>query len=178
MIRVDTFDPIAMAIDGILKANGCTVKHSASAKAPGDISHVLNLYKAYDLVQSSSGVKGIYLSRALKFHRSTWPKEKINSVLMRSLAMVYYFTEEQTGDYLPSSFDLELGRILKTIYGFAGAVTGTEKEEAGLRKAYKDFAKVNSDIPVVVAAGLILTYNKHSSNEHKLAQPAVTFPVQ
>ena len=178
LIRVDTFDPIAMAIDGILKANGCTVKHSASAKAPGDISHVLNLYKAYDLVQSSSGVKGIYLSRALKFHRSTWPKEKINSVLMRSLAMVYYFTEEQTGDYLPSSCDLELGRILKTIYGFAGAVTGTEKEEAGLRKAYKDFAKVNSDIPVVVAAGLILTYNKHSSNEHKLAQPAVTFPVQ
>jgi len=97
---------------------------------------------------------------------------------MRSLAMVYYFTEEQTGVYLPSSFDLELGRILKTIYGFAGAVTGTEKEEAGLRKAYKDFANVNSDIPVVVAAGLILTYNKHGSNEHKLAQPAITFPVQ
>lgn len=178
LIRVDTFDPTAVAIDAILKANGCKVKHAASAKAPGDISHVLNLYKAYELVQSSSDSKGIYLNRALKFHRSTWPKEKINSVLMRSLAMVYYFTEEQTGVYLPSSFDLELGRILKTIYGFAGAVTGTEKEEAGLRKAYKDFANVNSDIPVVVAAGLILTYNKHGSNEHKLAQPAITFPVQ
>jgi len=177
LIRTDIKDPEAVAINGILHANGCELKHSASAKSPGDIGHVVNTYRAYDLTQATTGVKGIYLSKALKFHRTIWPREKINSVLMRSMAMLYFYTEQETGILLDPGFDKEMGNILQKIYGFAGAVTGTEKEAAGLRKAYMDAFKVSADIPSVVLAGLILTYNKHGSNTYRLAQPAFTYPV-
>lgn len=173
MISVECGHHEPMIVQNICDANDVRIRRS-STKA-GDISHIEHLYGAYSLVQSSSGIKGVYLARALKFCRTTWPKEEIRPIVMLGMARLYQHTEMQTGVLLPPAFDDELGTILKKKYGPAEAV---HDETTGFKAQYiKHFGSLAGH-PEVVTSGLILTYNKHGKSGFKLAQPESTYPVK
>jgi len=169
MISVECGESEAVTVQRIVDANNCQVKR-ASTKA-GDISHIEHLYGSYDLVQASSGIKGIYLARSLKFHRDTWPKEEVRGIMMLAMARLYQQTELQTGKMLPSTFDTEFGNILKKVYG------QSEKVHTRLKEQFEDHFGSLGAHPVVVTSGLVLTYMKHGS-KHKLSQPEASYPVK
>ena len=169
-IRVETFEPIACQIQAIVDSANCLVKRASDA--PGAITHIEHLYGAYDLTQASTGIKGIYLARALNFCRTTWPKEKIDSILQIAIARLYALTENATKVLLPPAFDVELGNILKQQYGPAQLVGEEIKNE------FTEYFSSLGDHKVAVTSGLILSYNKHNTQGFKLAQPEATFPVR
>jgi hypothetical protein len=173
MIGVECEHSEPVIVQNICDANNVRVRFK-SDKA-GDISHINHLYGAYGLVQSSSGIKGIYLARALRFFRATWPKEIIQPIVMLSMARLYQHTEMQTGVLLPHAFDDELGTMLKKIYGPAEIV---HDEQTGFKAQFiKQFGSLAGH-PEVVTSGLILTYNKHGQGGYKLAQPESVYQVQ
>jgi len=169
MISVECGEPEAITVQRIIDTNNCQVKR-VSNKA-GDISHIEHLYGAYDLVQASSGIKGIYLSRSLKFHRDTWPKEEVRGIMMLAMARFYQHTELQTGVLLPAAFDQEFGAILKKVYG------QSEKVHTRLKEQYETHFGGLAGHPLVVTSGLLLTYLKHGKN-FKVAQPEATYLVK
>ena len=173
MIAVDCGHGEPTIVQSICDANTVNIKRTSSK--PGDISHIEHLYGAYNLVQSSSGIKGIYLARALKFCRATWPKEEIRAIVMLSMARLYQHTEMQTGVLLPQAFDDELGTILKKKYGPAEAV---HDETSGFKAQYISHFGSLAGHPEVVTSGLILTYTKHGKGGFKLAQPESNYPVK
>jgi len=173
MIAVECGHGEPMIVQNICDANEVRIRR-ASSKA-GDISHIEHLYGAYNLVQASSGIKGIYLARALKFHRTVWPKEEIRAIVMLSMARLYQQTEVQTGTLLPQAFDDELGAILRKKYGPAEAV---HDEHTGFKAQYITHFGSLAGHPEVVTSGLILTYLKHGKGGCKLAQPESTYPVK
>ena len=169
MISVECGEAEAVTVQRIVDANNCQVKR-ASTKA-GDISHIEHLYGSYDLVQASSGIKGIYLARSLKFHRDTWPKEEVRGIMMLAMARLFQQTELQTGKLLPPTFDTEFGAILKKVYG------QSEKVHTRLKEQFENHFGSLGAHPVVVTSGLVLTYLKHGS-KFKLSQPEATYPVK
>lgn len=173
MIAVECGHSEPVIVQNICDTNNVRIRRSSS-KA-GDISHIEHLYGAYNLVQASSGVKGIYLSRALNFCRTTWPKEEIRAIIMLGMARLYQQTETQTGTLLPPAFDQELGTILKKLYGPAEAV---HDETSGFKAQFIQHFGSLAGHPEVVTSGLILTYNKHGTGGFKLAQPESTYPVK
>lgn len=170
MISVECGMPEPVTIQNIVDANNCQVKR-ASTKA-GDISHIEHLYGAYDLVQASSGIKGVYLARSLKFHRDTWPKEEVRGIMMLAMARLYQQTEIQTNVMLPPEFDKEFGAILRKVHGQSEAVQLTIKE------SYESHFSGLGPHPMVVTSGLILTYLKHGSAGYKMPQPEASYPVK
>jgi len=168
MISVECGDAEAVTVQNIVDARNCQVKR-ASNKA-GDISHIEHLYGAYDLVQTSSGIKGIYLSRSLEFHRNTWPKEEVRGIMMLAMARLYQQTELQTGHLPPAAFDKEFGNILKKVYG------QSEKVHTRLKEHFETHFGSLGGHPVVVTSGLLLTYLKHGKL-FKVAQPESIYPV-
>ena len=170
LIRVETFEPVACAIDSIRTACNCTVKRNS--EAPGAITHIAHLYDKYELTQATTGIKGIYLARALKFCRTTWPKEKICGITSYSIARLFALTETATGVLLPQAFDAEFGNILKAQYG------PMELVGDGIKDEYETHFGGLAGHPLVVTSGLILSYNKHNTQGFKLAQPEATFPVR
>jgi hypothetical protein len=170
LIRVETFEPVACAIDSIRTAANCTVKRNS--EAPGAITHIAHLYDKYELTQATTGIKGIYLARALKFCRTTWPKEKICGITSYSIARLFALTETATGVLLPQAFDAEFGNILKAQYG------PMELVGDGIKDEYEAHFGGLAGHPLVVTSGLILSYNKHNTQGFKLAQPEATFPVR
>ena len=169
MISVECGDNQAVTVQRIVDANNCQVKRASTKE--GDISHIEHLYGAYDLVQASSGIKGIYLSRSLKFHRDTWPKEEVRGIMMLAMARLYQQTDLQ-GTMLTPEFDLEFGNILKKEYG------QSEKVHTRLKEQFENHFGSLGAHPVVVTSGLVLTYNKHQKKGFKLAQPEATYPVK
>jgi hypothetical protein len=173
MIGVDCGHAEPIVVQNICDANNVRVRKQ-STKA-GDISHINHLYGAYNLVQSSSGIKGIYLARALRFFRATWPKEVVQPIVMFSMARLYQHTEMQTGVLLPTTFDDELGTMLKKLYGPAEIV---HDEQTGFKSQFIQHFGSLAGHPEVVTSGLILTYNKHGKGNYKLAQPESVYPVK
>lgn len=172
MIGVDCDHAEPKVVQNICDANNVRIRRSSTK--PGDISHINHLYGAYHLT-SPMGVKGLYLGRALRFCRETWPKEVIQPIIMLSMARLYQLTEVQTGVLLPQAFDDELGSILKKKYGPAEVA---HDETTGFKAQYiKHFGSLAGH-PEVVTSGLILTYNKHGKGGFKLAQPEATYPVK
>jgi hypothetical protein len=169
MVSVECGITEPVIIQNIVDSNHCQIKRT-SDKA-GDISHIEHLYGAYDLVQASSGIKGVYLARSLKFHRDTWPMEEVRGIMMLAMARLYQQTELQTGQMLSRDFDLEFGNILTNVYG------QSEKVHIRLKEQFLSHFGSLAAHPVVVTSGLILTYLKHGS-KFRLAQPESTFPVQ
>lgn len=169
MISVECGDSEAVTVQRIVDANNCQVKRASTKE--GDISHIEHLYGAYDLVQASSGIKGIYLSRSLKFHRDTWPKEEVRGIMMLAMARLYQQTDLQ-GTMLPADFDVEFGNILKKVYG------QSEKVHTRLKEQFENHFGSLGAHPVVVTSGLVLTYNKHQTKGFKLAQPEASYPVK
>lgn len=170
LIRVETFEPIACAIDSIRIAANCTIKRASDA--PGAITHIEHLYGAYELTQASTGIKGIYLARALNFCRTTWPKEKICGITSFSIARLFALTDTATGVLLPPDFDVELGNILKQQYG------PMELVGDGIKDEYEAQFVELAGHPRVVTSGLILSYNKHNTQGFKLSQPEAIFTVR
>ena len=169
LISVDCKLPEAVIVQNIVNANNCQVKRVGTRA--GDISHIEHLYGSYDLVQTSSGIKGIYLARSLKFHRDTWPKEEVRGIMMLAMARLFQQTELQTGVMLPAEFDTEFGNILKKVYG------QSEKVHIRLKEQFENHFGSLGAHPVVVTSGLVLTYMKHGK-KFKLSQPEATFPVK
>lgn len=174
MISVECGVNKSIIIQNIVNANNCQVKRQGNN--PGDITHIAHLYDAYELTQASTSIQGIYLARALKFHRATWPKEEVVGIMLYALARMYEQTDRQLGSMPPADFDVEFGAILKKKYGFSNAVHGDET--TGIKGAYAAHFGALANHPVAVTSGLILTYMKHGKNGFKLAQPEVTFPVK
>lgn len=173
MIGVECGHDEPKRVQNICDTNNVYIRR-ASKKA-GDISHINHLYGAYNLVQASSSIKGIYLAKALNFCRTTWPKEEVQPIIMLSMARLYQQTEMQTGVLLPPAFDIELGNILKKKYGPADVA---HDETTGFKAQYiKHFGSLAGH-PEVVTSGLILTYNKHGVGGFKLSQPEATYPVK
>lgn len=173
MVSVECGEPESIIVQNICDANNVYIRKTS--KKAGDISHIEHLYGAYGLVQASSGIKGIYLARALKFHRDTWPKEEIRPIVMLGMARLYQQTEVQTGTMLPQEFDIELGNILRKKYGPAEAV---HDEHTGFKAQYISHFGSLAGHPEVVTSGLILTYLKHGKGGFKLAQPESSYPVK
>lgn len=173
MIAVECGHSEPVTVQNICDANQVRVRRASSQA--GDISHIEHLYGAYNLVQASTGVKGIYLARALKFFRTTWPKEEIRAIVMLGMARLYWLTETQTGVLLPPAFDTEMGAILRQKYGPAEAV---HDETTGFKAQFMSHFGSMAGHPEVVTSGLILTYNKHGQGGFKLAQPEATYPVK
>lgn len=167
-IRVETFEPTAVNIQMILDANDCTAVRNS--EKPGEISHYAHLYEAFELTQQKTGIKGLYLSRALDFHRKAWPKEDIDGIVMLSLARLYAMTEAYSP--LPPAFDAELTDILREQYGPAELV------QTGIKKEYNQHFGGDVNHRIMVTSGLILSYNKHNKLGFKLAAPEATFPVR
>jgi hypothetical protein len=159
-------------VQNICNANNVRIRRTSS-KA-GDISHINHLYTASRL-SSPLGVSGIYLARALRFCRTTWPKEQIRAIVMLAMARLYQHTEVQTGVLLPQAFDDELGLILKKKYGPCEAV---HDETSGFKAQYITHFGSLAGHAEVVTSGLILTYNKHAKGGFKLAQPESNYPVK
>lgn len=172
MISVECGYSEAIVIQNICDANNVKIKRAS--KQAGEISHIEHLYGAYNLT-SPMGVKGIYLARALRFHRAIWPNEEIRGIVMFGMARLYHQTEIQTGVLLPQTFDDELGEILKEQYGPSEAV---HDEKTGFKAQYISHFGSLAGHPECVTAGLILTYYKHGSNKFKLAQPENNYPVK
>jgi hypothetical protein len=170
MISVECGEPESVTIQRIVDANNCQVKR-ASTKA-GDISHIEHLYGTYELVQASSGIKGIYLARSLKFHRDTWPKEEVRGIMMLAMARLYQQSEVHSGQLLNSDFDKEFGDILKKVYG------QSEKVHTRIKEQFEEHFGSLGAHPVVVTSGLVLTYLKHNKKKFKVAQPEATYPVK
>jgi hypothetical protein len=173
MIGVDCGHAEPIVIQNICDANNVRIRRSSTQA--GDISHINHLYGAYNLVQSASTIKGLYLARALNFCRTTWPKEIIQPIIMFSMARLYQQTELQTGVLLPPAFDTELGNILKKIYGPAEVA---HDETSGFKAQYIAHHKSLAGHPEVVTSGLVLTYNKHGTGTFKLAQPEQVYPIK
>jgi hypothetical protein len=173
MIGVDCGHEEPTRIQSICDTNNVRIRRTSS-KA-GDISHINHLYGAYNLLQASSSLKGLYLAKALNFFRTTWPKEEIQPIVMLSMARLYQRTELDTGVLLPPAFDVELGNILKSNYGPADVV---HDETTGFKAQYINHFGSLAGHPEVVTSGLILTYNKHGKGGFKLAQPEATYPVK
>lgn len=169
LIAVDCGHAEPITVQNIVNANNCQVKRVGTHA--GDISHIEHLYGAYDLVQASSGIKGIYLARSLKFHRDTWPKEEVRGIMMLAMARLFQQTELQTGAMLPAAFDTEFGNILKKVYG------QSEKVHLRLKEQFESHFGSLGAHPVVVTSGLVLTYLKHGK-KFKLSQPEATYPVK
>lgn len=173
MIAVECGHHEPVIVQNICDANNVRVRKNSTRA--GDISHIEHLYGAYNLVQASSGIKGIYLSRALNFCRITWPKEEVRAIIMLAMARLYQQTETQTGILLPPTFDQELGSILRKLYGPAEAV---HDETTGFKAQFTSHFGSLAGHPEVVTSGLVLTYNKHGKGGYKLCQPESTYPVK
>ena len=169
MISVECGEPIAVQIKSIMEANGAYVKRASDD--PGAVTHIEHLYGSYELTQATTGVKGMYLARALRFHRTVWPQEKVHGIMLIALARMFHQTDLNTNVLLPTEFDTEFGNILRQAYGPSEAV----HEE--LKQQYINHFGSLAGHPEVVTAGLVLTYMNHGTT-YKLAQPESTYPVK
>jgi hypothetical protein len=169
MISVECGEPVAVQIKNIMEANDAYVKRNSDD--PGAVTHVEHLYGSYELTQVTTGVKGMYLARALRFHRTVWPQEKVHGIMLIALARLFHQTDLNTNVLLPTEFDTEFGNILRQVYGPSEAV----HEE--LKQQYINHFGSLAGHPEVVTAGLVLTYVKHGT-AYKLAQPESTYPVK
>ena len=168
-ISVECGEQEAIIVENIVTSSGCQVARN-NAK-PGNISHVSGLYSAYDL-QTSTGTKGIYLKRALTFHRSTWPQEAVQGVTMQAMAQLYQSVDNQTGSMPDAQFDTEIALQLRTLYGPSQMVY----EE--LCEQYKTaWPNGRDSIPDVVTSGIMLTYTKHVGRAN-IGGPVATFNVK
>ena len=152
-----------------MTSSGCRVARN-DAKA-GNISHVSNLYSAYDL-QTSTGAKGIYLKRALTFHRSTWPQEAVQGVTMMAMAQLYQSVDTQTGSMPDAKFDAEIATELRKLYGPSQMVYEELKEQYATA-----WPNGRDSIPDVVTSGIMLTYTKHVGRAN-IGSPVASFNVK
>lgn len=168
-ISFECGEPDAVIVENIVTSSGCQVARNDS-KA-GNISHVSNLYAAYELA-NPQGVKGAYLKRALVFHRNTWPREAVQGVTLLAMSMLYQTVEMQTDSAPDAAFDTEIGTKLRHLYGPSQMVYEemcTQYETA--------WPNGRDSIPSIVTSGIMLTYAKHVGRAN-IGSPVASFNVK
>lgn len=168
-ISFECGEPEAVIVQNIVTSSKCQVARNA-AKA-GNISHVSNLYTAYDL-QTPTGAKGVYLRRALMFHRSTWPQEAVQGVTMLSMAQLYQTVDTQTGSMPDAQFDTEISQALRDLYGPSQMVYEELCEQYA-----QAWPNGRDSIPDIVTSGIMLTYAKHIGRAN-IGSPVAAFNVK
>lgn len=168
MILYETHDTDTLKIYNILTANGC--QPYRYKRFAGDVTHFEALWESYDL-QNVSGVKGIYLARALAFHRKNWPKAAIEAEIMRPMAMLYQMCDLELGKMPSAKFDDDLAKYLYNRFGSAEAV------QEGIKESYaKTFPNGRDNMPIQVVSGLLNIYATHI-NKEPVAIPPVRWDV-
>jgi|LWDU01.1.fsa_nt_gi hypothetical protein len=169
LISYECHDPDAVKIQSIVSSTGCNV--ARLGRKAGDISHISNLYDTYNL-QTSSGMKGVYLRRSLEWHRATWPNESVQGVMMRSYASMLHSIDIEKGGMPDSEFDIEMTDTMRDVYG-PSAIAYEEINEK-YEEAYGDAGR--DSIPARVTAGMMCHYVKHVSR-YDIGSPEFTFMV-
>lgn len=123
MIRLECRDSVALAIDAILKKNGCTPKRHS--KVAGAFTQIKSGEECFEL-EDKFGNKGMYFDRALEFHRATWPASPLTLEVFRPLSYLYHRAAIQ-GKTLDATVDAELANLLVTEYGDSETVQASIK---------------------------------------------------
>lgn len=168
IIRRDFGDPDAIAMDNIIKSHNCTPVRAS--KDPGDISHYVNLWTAYEL-QDRQFNQGRYLDMALAFHVYTWPNEVIYPAVMVGLALFFHKCERAKVT-IDKTFVDDLRTALKNTYKLS------KFTDEGYKKDYQKahpYGDAKHDI--IMACGFAHTYNKHVGKV-KLYTPELHFKVK
>lgn len=168
-VGVECGEPTAAIVENIVNSMGCKVARTDNN--PGNITHVANLYRAYDM-QDSNGTKGVYLKRSLNFCRKTWPHEAVQGVTMLAMALLYQKADLQTNSIPDAAFDAELGKILTTHYGSCLSVYEEIREEF-----LNAWSKSSMNINEAVCAGIVQSYKKHGGKVN-IGNPDITFAVR
>jgi len=113
MIQLETRDARAIKMKAILDNTGCTPKRNASM--PGAFTQIKSGIECYELADKY-GNEGIYWSRALQFHRNTWPAAPLGLEVFRPLSILYH-EAALLGQPLDAQFDTEISTLLIKEYG-------------------------------------------------------------
>jgi len=167
LISYECSEPNSVKIQNIVDSTNCQV--ARLGKKAGDISHISNLYDSFNL-QTSVGVKGVYLRRSLEWHRATWPNESVQGVMMRSYAMMLQSIDIEKGSLPDLEFDKEMTDTMRATYG--PSVIAYEEINERYEEAYGDAGR--DSIPARITAGLMCHYNKHVSR-FDIGSPEFTF---
>lgn len=124
MIRLETRDALIVALNNILVKNNCTPKRHATMA--GAFTQIKSGIECYDLADAYGNV-GMFFDRALKFHRSVWPKAPLELEVFRPLSILYHRAATQ-GLALDAQFDKELEDLLVNSYGDPATVQESIKE--------------------------------------------------
>lgn len=172
LIRLECGEHDAAMVQNIVDRYGA--KFARRSDKTAQISHVSNTYDSYNLA-SPDGAKGIYLHRALDFYRTAWPKEGVNGVMLKGLALMFQMIDLGKGLHTidKETFTSELMTSLRATYGPA-EITREEIEEQ-----YTDaFGDSGRDLtPVQVANGLMCHYKAHH-NTFDIGNSEFTFKVK
>jgi len=114
MIKIETGDQQALALNNIVKKNTCVFKRHAGA--PGAFTQVKSAEECYMLTDSQGSNTGQYLDRALALHRAVWPMASIELEIFRPLAYLYQRAAIE-GYTLDAQFDSELTNLLVQLWG-------------------------------------------------------------
>lgn len=165
MILFETHDIDTLKIFNILTSHQC--QPYRYKRFAGDVTHFEALWESYDL-QNASGIKGIYLARALAFHRKNWPKAAIEAEIMRPMSMLYQMCDLELGKMPSASFDDDLAHYLIKRFGSAEAV------QEGIKLSYQNtFPNGRDNMPIQVVSGLLNIYATHINKE-----PVAIAPVR
>lgn len=167
IIMRDYGDPETVEIDNILKQNNCQAVRIA--RDPGDISHYPFLLSAYKL--ESNFTKGLYLDKALAFHRYCWPAEQVYGATLIGLAN-FFQKCDKSGISVDKEFVDDLAKALKGSYRLS------KFTHLGYKEAYElanPFGSASDEI--IVTCGFAHTYNKHVGKQ-KLYRPELQFTVK
>jgi hypothetical protein len=124
MIKLETRDSVAVAMNNILVKNGCVPKRHPTMA--GAFTQIKSGEECFELADNY-GNKGQYWDRALNFHRRVWPMAPLELEVFRPLSILYHRAATQ-GLALDAKFDEELESLLVTLYGDPTSVQETLKE--------------------------------------------------
>ena len=174
MIGLETRDPKFVAMNNILKANGCMPKRHATCD--GAWTQIKSGIECFDLEGATGASNGAFWSRAVAFQRNHWTKGHMILELYRPMAYLYQWANIQ-GFALPASFDKELATMLSTRFGDA------EEVQEGIKESYWDAInafKVIGEQPqhdkFRVLNGIINFY-KQSGGKVMLPAPTIQWKV-
>jgi hypothetical protein len=124
MIKLETRDSIAVAMNNILVKNTCVPKRHATMA--GAFTQIKSGEECFEL-SDNYGNKGQYWDRALNFHRRVWPMAPLELEVFRPLSILYHRAATQ-GLALDAEFDKELEALLISNYGDPTSVQESLKE--------------------------------------------------
>jgi hypothetical protein len=128
MIKLETRDAQAVAMNNILAKHSCTPKRHATMA--GAFTQIKSGQECFELADAY-GNQGQFWDRALNFHRRVWPKAPLELEVFRPLSILYHKAATQ-GLALDAQFDTELETLLVKKYGDPNSV------QEGIKESYWD----------------------------------------